>query len=59
MFCAKFGGTWPRDSGQGRFLNFINVFLISLLFPLGKGHGPSFEKKIEFPSPKDALCQIG
>ena len=49
---------WKR-----RYLNFINVFmlmLISLLSPLGKGCGPSFEQTCIFftQGPKDALCQV-
>ena len=30
------------------------IFAMSLLYSLGKGHGPSFEQT----SPKDALCQV-
>ena len=37
-----------------RFLYSVNWYL----FPLGKGCGPSFEKKFEYLSPKDALCQV-
>ena len=33
------------------------ICAISLLSPLGKERGPSFEQ-LESPSPKDALCQV-
>ena len=33
------------------------IFAIFLLSPLGKGRGPSFDE-LEFPSPKNALCQV-
>ena len=40
------------------FIGCQYIFTISLLYPsLGRGHGPSF-KQHDFPSPKDALCQV-
>ena len=42
-----------------RFLNFVNVFsLIRNYLPLEKG-GALHLNKLESPSPKDALCQVG
>ena len=41
-----------------RFLNFVNVFfLFHNYLPLEKG-GASHLNKLEYPSPKDALCQV-
>ena len=41
-----------------RFLNFVNVFsLFCNNLPLEKG-GALHLKKLEFPSPNDALCQV-
>ena len=60
MLCAKFGSNWCSGSGDEKYLNVVNVFLIYniLLFSLlGKGHGPSFEQ-IWTLSLKDALCQV-
>ena len=35
------------------------IFAILLLFPLGKGDGPSFEQQLEPPHPRtDAFCQV-
>ena len=42
LLWAKFGWNWPSGSGIKFFKHFVNDF--SLLFPLRKGHGPSFEK---------------
>jgi hypothetical protein len=39
------------------FKNVQCIFTLSLLSPLGEGLCPSFEK-LEFPSPKDDLCQV-
>ena len=33
------------------------VFVILLLYPIGKGCGTSLHK-LDFPFPKDALCQV-
>ena len=42
-----------------RFLNFVNVFsLFPNYLPLEKG-GALHLNKLESPSPKDALCQVG
>ena len=43
-----------------KFLHFSPLFPFGkiLLSPLGKGWDPSFGKKIESPSLKDALCQV-
>ena len=42
-----------------RFLNFVNAFsLIRNYLPLEKG-GALHLNKLESPSPKDALCQVG
>jgi hypothetical protein len=39
-----------------RYFQFI--FTVLLLTPLEEGQSPSFEKKkLEYPSPKDDLCQ--
>ena len=40
MLCAKFGWNWLHGSGEKEFLNFLTV---SLLFPLEKERGPSYE----------------
>ena len=43
---------------RGRFLNFINVFsLFPNKLPMGKGRALHLNK-LEFPSPKDALCHV-
>ena len=44
---------WSR-----RFLNFVNVFpLFRKYLPLKKGEANHLNK-VEFPSPKDVLCQV-
>ena len=49
----KFG-----HSPSSKIFKFLQCILtISLLFPLGKGHGPLFEK-LQSTSPRDALCQV-
>ena len=57
MFCAKIGGNLPSASHQQRFLNFVNVFSLFRYFPWEKGMALLW-KKLEFPSQKDALCQV-
>ena len=53
MLCAKFGWNW--SSG---FLKFFNVFLLFPNYlPLEKD-GPLHSNKLEFPLPKNALCQV-
>ena len=43
---------------RSRFLNFVNVFsLFRIYLPLEKGGALHFQK-LEFPLPKDALCQV-
>ena len=56
MFCLKFDSYWPSRSGQ-KFYKHQFIFAISLSFPLGNEHDPSFDK-LEFPIPYDALCQV-
>ena len=53
MLCAKIGWFWRR------FLNFVDIFsLFHNYLPLKNG-GALHLNKIESPSPKDALCQVG
>ena len=50
------GWDWLSGSGEEDFLNFVNVFsLFRNYLPLEKG-GALHLNKLEFPSPKDALC---
>ena len=57
MLCAKFNWNWPSGSGEEIF-NLINVILLFHNYlPLEKGRALQLNK-LEFPSPKDALCQI-
>ena len=57
MNCVTFGWNWPCGSGELVF-KFVNVFsLFSLSTPLGKGVALLLNK-LEFPSPKDAFCQV-
>jgi hypothetical protein len=39
------------------FKIFQCIFIVLLLYPLGEGESPSFEK-LESPPPKDDLCQV-
>ena len=57
MLCAKFGWYWPSGSWRRRFLNFVYVFLLFRNLPLENG-GALHLNKLEFPSPKNALCQV-
>ena len=58
MLCAKFGWNWPSGSGEEDFLNFVNVSLpFHNYLPLEKGVALHLNK-LEYPSPKDALCQV-
>ena len=58
ILCTKFGWNWPSGSGEEDFFNFINLFLLFLNYlPLEKG-GALYLNKLEFPSPKDTLCQV-
>ena len=58
MLCAKFGFKLAQWFGRRRFSNFVNVFsLFRNYLPLEKG-GALHLKKLESPSPKDALCQV-
>ena len=56
--CTKFGSDWSSGSGIIFFLNFVNEF------PLNRYHFPLKKdwilllNKLEFPLPKDALCQV-
>ena len=52
MLFAKFCWNWLIGSGKEDFFNFVNV----ILFPLGKGRGPSFEKKNLIPLYPRMLC---
>ena len=51
MHCAKFGLNWPSGSEDNRFSLFLNYL------SLEKGRALHLNK-LEFPSPKDALCQV-
>ena len=55
MNCAMFGWNWPSGSGK-RFPKFVNVLL------LFRNYLPSekalYLNKLEFSSPKVALCQV-
>ena len=58
MLCAKLeiGSLVPEK--KIFFFNFVNVFLLFRYFlPLEKG-GALHLYKLEYPSPKDALCQV-
>ena len=56
--CAKFGWNWPSGSGEEDFFNFVNEFsLFRDYLPLEKD-GALHLNKLDYPSPKDALCQV-
>ena len=58
MLCAKFSWNLPRGSGEEDFYIFVNIFSIMHNYlPFEKG-GALQLKKLESPSPKDALCQV-
>ena len=60
IFCAKFGWNWPTGSRgvQGRFKNFINVFLLFVNYlPLEKKVVALHVNKLYSSSSKNALCQ--
>ena len=58
MLCAKCGWSWPSGSWEQDFINYVNVFsLFRYYLPLEKGVALHL-KKLEFPSPNDALCQV-
>ena len=44
MHCAKFNWNWSSETLWRKFLFRRSIFAISLLSPLGKGRGPSFEQ---------------
>ena len=57
MNYAKFGWNWLRGSGED-FWKFVNVnSIFPYYLPLEKG-GALLLNKLEFPSPKDYLCQV-
>ena len=59
MLCMKFSWNYPCGSGEEDLLVLSVYFAISLLFPLGKECGPSFELTwIPFNQFKDALCKF-
>jgi hypothetical protein len=59
IICAKFDWIWPAGSKEEDFFfNFQCIFTLLLLSPLGERLSPSFEKKLEYPWPKDNLCQV-
>ena len=59
MLCMKFSWNYPCGSGEEDLLVLWMYFAISLLFPLGKECGPSFELTwIPFNQFKDALCKF-
>ena len=55
MLCAKFGRNWPSGSGEKDF----KIFAISLLSPLRKGHGLSFEKNLTPLHPRMLCAKFG
>ena len=58
LLCAKFGWNMGEWFWRRRFLNFVNVFsLFRNYLPSEKG-GALHLKKLESPSPKDALFQV-
>ena len=58
MLCARFGWNWPSCLREENFLNFRHLLsLFSFNFPLEKCVILHFNK-LEFISPKDALCQV-
>ena len=57
MLWMKFSQNWSTSSGEDFFLFRQGIFTFSLLSPLGKGRGSSFEQT-QFLSPKFALCQV-
>ena len=58
MLCAKFGWNWLSRSGEEDLFNFVNVFTIFRNYLLLEKGGLLQLNKLEFPSPKDALCQV-
>ena len=61
MLCAKFGWNWPSGSREEDFL-ISSMFFYAILYicnylPLEKS-GALYLNKLEFPLPKDALCQV-
>ena len=58
MLCAKFGWNWLSGFGEEDFFNFINVFSLFRNYLLLEKGGALHLNKLEFPSPKDALCQV-
>ena len=61
MRCAMFGWNWTRGCGEKDFIfhqYIFAIFVLSIISPLGKEQGPSFEKNNEYPSIKDVLCQV-
>ena len=56
MLCAKFGGNWPSGSGE-EDSKFHHFSLFGYYLPLEKGMSLHLNK-LEFPSSKDALCQV-
>mgnify|MGYP003692170227 CR=1 FL=1 len=55
---AKFGWNYHSGSGEARFLNFVNIFMLFQNYlPLEKGM-PLHLYKLESFSPKDDLCQV-
>ena len=58
MLCAKFGWNWLSCSGGEDFFNFVNVFLQFRNYLLLEKGEALHLNKLEFPLPKDALCQV-
>ena len=57
MLCANNGWHWPSGSGVEDFKFHQYIFSNSLLSPIEKECGPSFEQTW-IPSSKDPLCQV-
>ena len=57
MLCAKFGWNWSSSSGEKIFKSCQFILLIPDYLPFGKGVA-LYLNKLEFPSPKDTLCQV-
>ena len=58
MICAKFGWNWPSGYGEEEFkISLVYFLLFCNYLPLEKGVALHLNN-LEFPSPKDALCQV-
>ena len=57
VHCAKFGRNWPSGSLEYFLISSMYFRYFVIISPLKKG-GALHLKTPEFPSPKDALCQV-